>query len=73
MDLIISVFPPSSEHLSLRAALTSDTHPSTLQFFSRSSFPSELSSFYVASCALNSKGHLASTFLLQPLLRPQGS
>ena len=42
-DLII---PPSSEHLSLQAALTSDTHPSTLQLFSRSSFPPELSSFY---------------------------
>lgn len=41
LDLITSKFPSNSEHLSLQAALTSDTHPSTQQF-SRSSFLSEL-------------------------------
>lgn len=39
MDAIISQFPPSSENLSLWAALTSDSHPHTQGLFSRSSFP----------------------------------
>lgn len=71
--MIISQFPPSSGNLSLRAALTSDTHPSTQQF-SRSSFPPKLEFLLLQlPVPLNSKGHMASIFLPSLSCTPKAS
>lgn len=49
VNLTITKFPPSPEHLSLWAALTSGPHPNTRQF-SRSSFPLNWNSFTTDFC-----------------------